>query len=867
MLTKVTLITANHRLAKSLKLDFAENQLNAGNRVWEAPSIFALNTWLMEYWRELQLLADTELPLLLNAFQELTLWENIIKHSPYGQQLMEASDVAKVVKQTWGMCQQWNVNLDDESFNYTPDPRAFRDWGKIFQQQCQQEGWLSESELATVIQSAFEKETITPPERIAFVGFTEFPPYLKKLIETLTSKSVEIEHITNTVSKSKIQQIILQDEETEIHTVARWAKSQYELGHKKIGCVIPNLSSNRPLVEKIFKKAFPENQTNSIYNMSGGRSFTQYPIIYTAFKLLSLNQRKVSLEIVGSLLRSPYLQGGETEMCKRASLDVALRENGRLSIHLDTLIRYGNEKDSPHYCPKLADALEQYKNTLSTETLTANEWAKHFSQQLAILGWPGERALNSEEYQCTQRWLQLLDEFSHMDSVATSLTCSEALHHLKRLASDTLFQVETEDGPIQVLGMLEAVGMEFDRVWITGLTDDTWPPAPSPNPFIPASLQRGFSLPHSSAQREMEYCRQYTEILTQSANQVIVSSPQWEGDKPLRPSALIADFTPITLDELKLGPETSVDETLFASRDCEYLEDDFGPELGDNSTISGGTFVFKQQGACPFRAFAEFRLGAYGLGAPQLGFDAMERGIAIHSVLEKVWGELKTQAQLHQLPKEKIENIIEKAINQTLTAFQNGDDHDFNPLFLSIEKQRVHRIIERWLELEKTRPPFKVVATEARQKTTLGKLSFSMQVDRIDELEDGSKIIIDYKTGIPSINSWFDERPDEPQLPLYCLSSTEPIAGIAFAQVRTSEMKFKGITDLDYDIPNVIPIDYLKEDLDVYDWNGLLQSWQENLEILAKEFKQGYARVAPKDPGITCQYCELHSLCRIHEAI
>lgn len=55
-----------------------------------------------------------------------------------------------------------------------------------------------------------------------------------------------------------------------------------------------------------------------------------------------------------------------------------------------------------------------------------------------------------------------------------------------------------------------------------------------------------------------------------------------------------------------------------------------------------------------------------------------------------------------------------------------------------------------------------------------------MSVDRVDQLEDGRRIIIDYKTGAAiDTKNWASERLSEPQLPIYAaLASSEPVAAV-----------------------------------------------------------------------------------------
>jgi inactivated superfamily I helicase len=43
------------------------------------------------------------------------------------------------------------------------------------------------------------------------------------------------------------------------------------------------------------------------------------------------------------------------------------------------------------------------------------------------------------------------------------------------LARERVFQPETPAVPIQILGPLEADHLEFDHLWVLGLTDEAWP--------------------------------------------------------------------------------------------------------------------------------------------------------------------------------------------------------------------------------------------------------------------------------------------------------------------------------------------------------------------------------------------------------
>jgi len=126
-------------------------------------------------------------------------------------------------------------------------------------------------------------------------------------------------------------------------------------------------------------------------------------------------------------------------------------------------------------------------------------------------------------------------------------------------------------------------------------------------------------------------------------------------------------------------------------------------------------------------------------------------------------------------------------------------------------------------------------------------------------LESGSEIILDYKTGQVKSTVWETDRPDEPQLPLYCATSTRPISGAAFAMIRTGELAFRGITGNGASLPGL-----KKMSVPPASFADLVADWRRILERLANDYRDGMAAVDPKQGA--CEHCGLTALCRIRES-
>jgi probable DNA repair protein len=258
------------------------------------------------------------------------------------------------------------------------------------------------------------------------------------------------------------------------------------------------------------------------------------------------------------------------------------------------------------------------------------------------------------------------------------------------------------------------------------------------------------------------------------------------------------------------------------------------------------------------------RLGARALDEPEPGLNKLRRGILLHGVMELVWRNLKSHSQLCALPEDALSLAVREAVAGAIAEMARERPQTFTARFITLEQARLDQLVLGWLEIEKQRAPFTVVFPEKEQMASYGGLTIRIVPDRVDELEGGARVVIDYKTGTPKINQWFGDRPDEPQLPIYALAQSN-VAAVAFAQIRKDDARFLGIAAEAGLVPDVEPVAEIKEAAALGSWKALLAEWRRVIEALGEAFRTGDARVAPKDGTKTCEYCDVKPLCRIRE--
>ncbi len=841
-------LTVNDRLSRNLSQQYDQVQQEQGVASWLRPEILGLSAWLKRCQAQV-----AGLPHFLNKVQLQYVWEQIVADDVErtGNHLLQIPQTARRALQAHQLLVRYSANFGfDES---SEDHRAFLRWRQAWQGQATTQGWHDSIELPWLLVKAVVDQRFTVPKKIILAGFDEISPDIAHLCQVMESAGAVVEKWQPPPCLNiQRQRLTADDPVDEVSRCARWVRGLLEKNPStKIAVVAPQLEAYQPLIEQMFSAELdPEAllsgvETPDTFNLSLGHSLEREGVVHAALRLLRLGIQ-IGHDEISWLLRTPYLQGGESEADNRAKIDRELRRLRRFDWPPSRLSKTLKGLSSKHSVavPEFISLLDTVNENLrQSSRKMPGSWAESFTNLLHKLGWPGSRGLSSREYQAVQHLRDAFAELASLDSVSKPMKRSEAVKALLRMVSSTDFQPEGSASTVQVLGELEASGLIFDHLWILGLHDSALPRPPSPNPFIPIPVQRRYQMKRSDSERESKFAEQVVSRLFSAAPDIVLSWPRREKGAEQRPSPFIRH---IEEGHLVLADSCAPDLVYWNNRPVlDELTDQLGPPISSRKPFTGGTGIIKDQALCPFRAFAHHRLRAEKMDEPDIGIDNMSRGSLVHTVLELFWDKTVDQQTLLSLSEEALASSL------------------YERLFL---------LARLWLEMESGRKPFRVVASEKSHQIKIGDLLIRTRIDRVDELEDGTCAIIDYKTGQPDPLQWLDDRVTEPQLPAYCLGMSQgQIGAVMFAMVRSKEKEcgFRGVAR-DLESWPGAKSRKLSSKLEEKGWlsfDDVLTHWQKSLPELGNAFARGEALVDPVDPDLACKYCDLKGLCRITEKV
>jgi probable DNA repair protein len=858
-------VAASDRAARSLAAAFDNARQQECRLAWSSPRILEMKGFV----RAEFLARGKDGRLLLNPLQEQAIWAEIAKDGRLAT-LLEGPRhrLAQLAMEAHELLCAYAPRFLNEGARraWQQDAAAFSNWLGTFDKLCREENLLSPSRLPLELLPLLEADLAARPP-LLLAGFDRLLPVQRALFDAWGPW----EQLPPATDAETVHFYAAPDTGSELAACAQWCANRLAAEpHARLMVISQNISRHRGQMERAFLHSLGSSE---LFEFSLGVPLSQVGLARGSRMLLRwLDGQSLAEQELDWLFFSGQTAASFEES---EALQAALRALRRYGLErpLWSLRAFLNQPRAAERLPagwmkRMVEARERLE-VFGHRSQSPLDTAELVPQLLQISGWPGHRPLSSAEFQAARRWQQAVESTASLGFDGRRIDFRDYLSALARALDETLFAPESRQAPILIAGPAESAGLTADAIWFLGADENSWPASGPMHPLLPPEVQREAQMPHASPQSDCDLAETITLRLRSSASEVRVSYARQTEDAETRASRLATRVAgaPLPLPvELTAAPPTLPRTETF--------EDDSRVRF-PGGHAEGGASTLTAQSQCPFKAFATARLDARGWKPAEAALTAAQRGQLMHAVLHAIWeGPPHGMHSLADLQKKPdVRSFVEGQVGRVFTAeLPNGLRERLSPRYLELEEERLTRLITEWLNYEATRIPFDVAGTEVDNTIALGDLTLHVRIDRIDRLDDGTLLVIDYKSGNVTPKSWELPRPDDVQLPLYtgfaldesCAVPGEA-GGLVFATLRAGNCAFAGHvgeaqTTLFAGLKGGSAL--VKRPLTAEQ----LIDWRDYIEKLARDFVDGNAEVDPREEPKTCEYCGLEALCRIQEA-
>lgn len=821
-------VTASRRLARVLIDDYGRQQAQMGRMAWLSPSILSWRDWLDEQLHTAQ--SPQLLPTRINAHQSRVLWERCLSRE-INDHLLNLRSLVRQTQDTWLRLHEWNVSIETvEQSAQGQDQRIFARAARNYRSILDRERWVDDAGLAGLVVELIGAGKLAVPPRIVMAGFDRIVPQVHSVSVALGESGCKVNLAAVPPKTGRTVLYSYENSDAEMRAAGAWARRELEtLPTQRIAIVASNLEHDSVRRGRLLREGFvpgwqySKSAYGAAVNVSYGRRLADYPAIAIAMLALRWLQSDLSTREISLLLLTPMIGRGDS--AGRARLELNLRQLPERNWSPEMLLGALQGRD------ETADAVDWLRRvaTLGEQELpqrtSPSSWAKFIDELLRKLNWPGDDSLGSVEFQVLNRWRELLNDLARLELVIPTMTFAEAFSRLSSIASETVFQAETEAAVVHLLGPLEAAGMQFDKLWVSGLSVASWPPVGKPLALVSRQLQRRLGMPDADAKDTMEYAQRVLQRLTHSAPSIVCSYPQTDADADQVVTALLERFS----DEREDGPSDPGwhASQLRDSANLVQISEDPVPAVTADESVSGGAATVQRQFGDPFAAFVVGRLGVKALQAITSGLSASLRGSLIHAALYQLYADLPSQAAIRDWSNDELQARINGAMQSAFSRHERYADPVLKQLLL-LERQRVAVLLQKLVAVDVGREPFTIANVEGKLNITISGVQLSLRVDRIDRLDDGSLIILDYKTGIRKTFLDRNHEPKDMQLVVYACAVGDPVAGLGLVNIDSRSISIDGAGRA-----------FREDD----DWESTLTKWISQVEMAAADMQRGDVRI------------------------
>ena len=861
-----TVVVPSRQRSEAVRLACAAEALAKRRAVWRTPDVLPLDTWMA---REIEhrSASGERLPRLLTPAEDWLLWRECTGQHTDELQLVARGPLAEALRRASQLAKEFRIDISSSRAAPGTEARLLFDVERAVAERCRAIGATTAADLAAHL------ACLGGARDVLLAGFERLTPRLEALI---TSRGVA-GCVTDFRKPADPQgagaharAIFTNDANEELERIADWCKARLAAQpDARLLVLVPGAPEARErLVTLIRQNVDPAvaataplatEAGSALAAIEGGLPLSRSPLAAHALRSLSWLVGGSEFAEFSAWLCAPHWTTPDTV---RAKLDLWMRERSPLEIDSRKLL--ASLERVPEALKPLATELgtriTHALRELAGGSASPRLWSERFAKALDALGWPGGRTLTSAEAQTHDRFIELLDDFGSLTSSIGSMPRDSAVRWLGELAARTSFRPASGDALVTISSQLADPIVQYDGIWVAGLHADVWPAPVQPDAFIPLHAQIAAGVPAATAAGRAAEARSLMSAWAAATSELVLSAPMRADDVQLSPSPLVSRFATASAEPSKTL-SLWLPQRLRREGLTELVDDAAGVTWDVSRALPSGTRSVELQNLCPFRAYAELRLGSVPLEAPEPGVAPDVRGKLLHTALEKLWRTLRDSDGLAAQADDNLRELIARCVEEAALVAMGPVGERLRSAPEQRELRRAVRLIHALCDLERKRAPFQVREMERESLLKIAGAQLRLRIDRLDALGTGGLAILDYKSGRPITGDWYSDRPSHPQLLAYLAAVGRDTQAMATVSVTARDIRFDGVAAGSSLLPRVRQVEAPVGEDPASAWAIRQNEWIARVGQLVSEFIAGHAAVDPRPKA--CEYCHVVSVCRI----
>ncbi|MBN2373381.1 PD-(D/E)XK nuclease family protein [bacterium] len=899
-------------MARQILHLFRKRKLSGGALSWLPIRIMSLNEWLRRVWMDL-------LPEYIQAseYRRLIIWIEAMRRVPPPESFLEGIAVAADLDDNYATMVRHLINPCNRDVSQ-PLARWSFEVSRIFVDLMRSKGFIHPSEIPIYLSDVLSLEDITEtsmkqrfekgienkqwgssdeegypcfrlnerkygfsgkikhqhidiPERIILAGLYHSSPLERRLFSCLQKITDVIFMDLHPQDRQDLTAISLPDDAQEAEWVIEKAIESSKTVHlDRIGIVVPDIKSYGGLFEWFLEDIVGERagESWSGFNITMGRPVIKSSLVQAAILPIRLAMEGQTRTLALALLQSSYYRIWAQWRNKLAMLDKEWRK-ANIDGRFDRLISCIEGK-----YPDEARLLKDLVSTLSPLILDESRFKVLELNRIILDIWMrlGFPAIASEEDQIS--WGHLMEGIGELERELGEeyIQISEYHKWLLYFLENKLFSERGhENAGIQIMGLVEARGLSFDRLFITGMVSGG---VPQPTRYLPfLSQEERQKIQGGTADDQYRFAKVLFRDLCAAAPCLTLTRPEQRDGDPLVPSPFWPDceekacmdlwFTgnPVwarsawlsqTRKGIKQGDDISC-RKMLSEDDKRCLASI--PDSISVTELDDGI-------ACPFRFFARHCLGLDRMECPESGILPRIRGEMLHKLLASFIAKALRMGLDLVKDWNEVRRLLESEAMRMISAVSPSFPYHVE-LRRWLDNNDGIGLLDRWLEEERQNweKGFRWLAVESSFSGLMiggHNIRIRGRIDRIDHHPCEGYICWDYKTGrIPS------KRDIEELKSTQILSYLTAVKrGLIKIDANPDAFITGGFIQLD----SASSIKISEISMECEGWKKVLSEWECRASDLFDRLEEGDVRPFPKpapmrkDEG-ACEGCPVRVLC------